>query len=554
MTVLATGPVTDRPHWRLVAPWYRWERLDGAEPERAAEADRPVLQKYTATTFVSDFLADPQRCAAFDAAVDVHQRVAPIPMVDLFAPDGRLKSLSPSRLVPTTTRKLFLPAHQRFYLVAVGLHCDAPGFPRVDTAAVGEIGFVIRRQRAVVAESARPQGAALLAELTRARAVAQATSSFTVATRRARVLHPFARGTDRARVLAPARATLAAAQQAESARRRLQVWAQDAGVQHRTEAWVPTGDGTFGAWVPVVDQPGELVERTYPMRLLTVPPDDPEHAAHDGTIGYAAVPTASDEVTADGQARFSERDTYEICVYARPGGQPCPAALVWSRPSQPFRLASLFDPAGSAQRPVEIRMPDLAALAASDALPSVRVSTPAGSSLRHNTTGEIPSAGATGPEQICFFSIPLITIIAMFVLNLFLPIVMIVFGLWWMLKLKFCIPPSIEFEADLAAELNVEPPELELVAKLDIDVLPGVNQAALTALVADIFNPDPDPALDPVPADFRVGDRVTATFSNDPLVKTLVAAGYGRSADAAPRFPAPTPMTSPVRRDEVRHP
>jgi hypothetical protein len=182
---------------------------------------------------------------------------------------------------------------------------------------------------------------------------------------------------------------------------------------------------------------------------------------------------------------------------------------------------------------------------------------PEGSSLEFSKFGDIPTKGRVGAgEEICFFSIPLITIIAMFVLNLFLPIVMFLFQLWWMLKLKFCIPPSVEFEAELAAELNVEPPQLEVVAKLDIDVLPGVDQGDLTALVGTIFDPEPDPdgELDPVPDEWKLGKQLTDGFTNDPLVKLLVRNGYGRSADAAPQYPVPITYTTSVRRDQVVHP
>ena len=68
--------------WRLVAPWYRWERRDGAEPERTEGAPRPALHKYTSTEFVAEFLADPQRSVLF-GPVDEHQRVEPIPHVPL---------------------------------------------------------------------------------------------------------------------------------------------------------------------------------------------------------------------------------------------------------------------------------------------------------------------------------------------------------------------------------------------------------------------------------------------------------------------------------------
>ncbi len=557
-TTLAPRPAATAPRhhpWRVVAPWYRWPRVDGAEPGRAAEAASPALHKFVSTSFVADFLRDPQRSVVFDEALDVVQRVESIPAAELHGADGRLRKLASRRLVATGTRKLFLPAHQRFYLVAVGVHCDAPGFPKVDPASIEEVGFVIRRHKVNVPSRKRAHGAALLAQLTQARAVAGSRLELDVAKSRARVLHPFT-SASRERVLSPSTATKAAYREAELAQRRLRVWAGTEGVDLRREAWVPTGEGDLGAWVPMGDEPEELVERTYPMRLLTPNPDDPDHAASDGTIYFAAVPTGSSEITERGARRFSELDTYEIRVFVRRKScDHCPGELVWSEPTRLFRMASFYDPAGCALRPTEVRLPSFGELEASDALPSVRMTQPPGSSLDFSKFGEFPTKGKTGgPEQICFFSIPLITIIAMFVLNLALPIVMFVFQLWWMLKLKFCIPPSIEFEADLAAELDVTPPELEVTAQLDIDVLPGVNQAALGAVLKNIFDPPADPDLDPVPADWQLGQVLGDTFTNDPLVKLAVRNSYGSSADPAPSFSLPVVWTSRVRREEVVHP
>jgi hypothetical protein len=312
--------------------------------------------------------------------------------------------------------------------------------------------------------------------------------------------------------------------------------------------------------VAMPDDPEELVERGYPMRLLRPAPDDPDHAARDGTIYYASVPTASDETTPDGRARFNELDTYEIRVFARAKHGTCPGRLVWSEPTQVFRLASFYDPFGSAQRPTEIRLPDFKELEASSALPSVRMTQPAGSSLMFSKFGDIPTKGKTGgPQEICFFSIPLITIIAMFVLNLFLPIVMFVFGLWWMLKLKFCIPPSIEFEADLAAELDVEPPELQLMADIDIDVIPGTDPNDIANVLENIFDPPSDPELDPVPDDWKIGQHLLdpaskTPFTNNALFQLALRNGYGKSADAAPVYTLPVDYTPSVTRAQVVHP
>src|SRR5260370_806196 len=70
------------------------------------------------------------------------------------------------------------------------------------------------------------------------------------------------------------------------------------------------------------------------------------------------------------------------------------------------------------------------------------------------TSGKIPTLTPAQPgAAICSFSIPLITIVASFVFKLFLPIVALVFQLWWMLALKFCIPPSFALRRGVAAEL-----------------------------------------------------------------------------------------------------
>jgi hypothetical protein len=561
--------------WRIVAPWYRWALADGSDPGRAANAVRPALHKYVSTDFVKDFLSDPQRSVEFDPAIDVLQRVEPIPTAQLNAPDLRFKSLAGTRLVPTDTRKLFLAAHQRFYLIAIGLYCDRAGFPMVDPANVAEVGFVVRRRRVLVPQALVPQAATLVHGLSQARATTQVRFQLDVAMQHSRLLHPF-RSSSRDRVAAPRAATLAAAREVELAKRRLRTWAVANSIQQTTEGWVPAAEGSFGSWVAMPDEPEELVERSYPMRLLRPSPDDPDHAAHDGTIYYAAIPTASDEITPDGRARFNELDTYEIRVFARAKHGNCPGKLVWSEPTRPFRLASFYDSFGSAQRPTEVRLPDFKELEASAAMPSVRMTQPAGSSLEFNKNGEIPTSGRVGgAQEICFFSIPLITIIAMFVLNLFLPIVMFVFGLWWMLKLKFCIPPSIEFEGDLAMSLNVSPPELELMAGIDIDVLPGTNPAAVANVLRDIFNPaEPEPAptpppplippLDSVPEEWQVAERLFADpdsnrpyekkFTNNALFQLALRNGYGKQGDGAPIYTLPINYTPSVTRSQVVHP
>jgi len=88
---------------------------------------------------------------------------------------------------------------------------------------------------------------------------------------------------------------------------------------------------------------------------------------------------------------------------------------------------------------------------------AVKMISPQKSNLE--TTGSLPgispAPGSPG-AAICSFSIPLITIVASFVFKLFLPIVVLVFQLWWMLALKFCIPPSFSLSASVAAGLSAD--------------------------------------------------------------------------------------------------
>jgi hypothetical protein len=526
-------------------PWYRWERRDGAEPERAINAGRPALHKYTSTAFVTDFLADPQRSVRFEE-VDEHQRVEAIPHVPLPGDArNRRRFLATTRQVPTGVRKLFSVVHQRFYIVAVGLHCEEPGFPRVDPADVAEAGFVVRRQRVTIPSGERARAAALLQEVATAQGVARTRLEFDTARSRARVLHPFGSAA-RDRVVNPSAASVAAHREVELARRRLAVWAAGAGAQRRTEGWVPAGDGSFGAWVPIDDEPVELVERSYPMRALTPPPDDPDHPAHFGTIFWGMVPTAGDDDTGDGTARISEVSVYEL--RASPGrprrrpGRWC-GRRVGAVPSR-----VVLRPDSCAQRPIDLRLPDFAQLEASTALPSVKMTSPPGSSFVFAENGEIPTSGSLGGgQEVSFFAPPLITIVAMFLLKLFLPIVMFVFGLFWMLKLRFRIPPSAQLEADLSTALTAVPGGIAGALSVDLDVRPGLDQAALEAALRR--------GLDADGPGQRLGTRLTAQYTNDPVVELLAGQGYGAPASTPfPVFAHALRYTTPVTREEVVHP
>ncbi len=172
-------------------------------------------------------------------------------------------------------------------------------------------------------------------------------------------------------------------------------------------------------------------------------------------------------------------------------------------------------------------MPDIPTLMtqrgldAAGSIAPVKFVTPPGSSLQFTPNGGVPSSGKLGGAAICSFSIPLITIVATFVLNLFLPIVVFIFGLFALLRLKFCIPPSFQLSADLTLALDAQAGGADLEAR-----------AGLQGQISDFL----DAALGP-PA----GQNATAGFSNAALLnlvaelaKPPAAAGGAGGAGGAP--------------------
>ncbi len=530
--------------WRLIAPWYRWDFRDESDPQRALDAARPAIQKFSRTSFVKDFLADPQRSLSFTDD-DRAQQVIGVPKLPAFttgANKGKSRQLALRRSAPTETRKLFQPAHQRFYLVSIEIHCDAMGFPRVDPAGIAEVGFVVRRRVASIPAGQRRVVANHLAGLGAARAKAQHQATLDAARERARTLVPL-RSPARQRVVVPHATTVAAFQEVTQAKRRLQQWSAEAKLSTAVQGWAPAGVGAVGSWITVADEPNEIVEQVYPMFRLPPDPDNPDHPAHHGTIYFGLLPTTSDEADQTGDPRFDDTTLYDVRCFARPTSEGCIAPLTWSAASEPFRVAAVFDPTGCANRPVNIRMPDFAALEAIAARPSVRMSAPGNSHLMFPTDKVPPESGTVGAaEEICFFAIPLIMIVAFFLLNLFLPIIMLLFQLWFMLKLKFCIPPSAELAADVNAELSVIPGGLSAAAGIDIDIVTGIDQDALKETLRTGLNA----------TSAGLGDRLTAQLTNNAIVQALLAQGLGTAGTQT--YPPTLPVEPRVRFEEVVHP
>jgi hypothetical protein len=453
--------------WCITAPWYRWPAA-GVPALRTGRQTGPVLQKYDAPTFVQEFLDRPQHSLRF-VAEDHWQYLADLDPLPEFSP-GRKRRLSDQQMVATTTRKLFLPTHARFYLASCSVQCDAPGLPPVPREQVGRVGLVVRRRVLQPGPDGKPPPPIEIL-----RRLAEARVELGDLPLDADAFDPgSATGPSWSEHHA---SRLAAVAELVDAQRELAAWASDAGLVSRIEGWVPDLDRRgVGAWVELADEePAEVTETVHPMHALVPPDDEPDHDGQRAGIWFGAVPTGGPDLTPEGSPRFDDDHVYELRVVVE-RADPCLPGATWSRPSDRYLLAAPMDLDGTSHRPFTVKLPDIPELRAQMATRTagegagIRLVSPPGSLT---FTADELDATDTGPSkdfEICSFALPLITIVATFIFNLFLGLIMLVFNLWWMLALKLCIPPSLSVGAGLDAELTALPPSIELDASIDVTV------------------------------------------------------------------------------------
>jgi hypothetical protein len=446
--------------WQLVAPWYRWSHPGVPASGRGS---RPMLQKYDGATLVAEFMQEPQRSLKFTTDDLVHE----VRALDPLNPPtylGKLRRLSALGYLPTTTRKLFLDTHKRFNLIVCELHSDMPGFPSVKRDEVCEAGFVIRRR-------IEPQLSP--AVLTEVKPILKSL------------------GTARRGV------SQLAAEQLQNARASFTQWAEKFGIHLRLQGWQVLRYG-IGQWVDVEETPTAPAEQLFRLYPLIPDPRNTSHSARGRTIYFGTVPTGSADTDEFGKARFDDITQYEIRCYVRRHKPQCPKSsqkpdchgeLIWSLPGEPYQLAAHFDLVGTSNRAVSMQLPDLAALEAQAAarapnqLAPFRMVSPPDSNLEFDADDSGNASNPHKSSQICSFSIPLITIVATFVFKLFLPVVTLLFGLFFLLKLKFCIPPSIELSAGVAAELNAT---LQLGLDISVDAKLAIGTPLGNAIDASV--------------------------------------------------------------------
>lgn len=546
--------------WMLVAPWWQWTDPASVPAGQAITPDpqkgrlsQPVFQKYDSPKLVADFIADPQHSLRFVDDDLVHALLAsPAPSLNKL---GKLFRIGASKdadgkvvdqqYLPdgTDTRKLFLDTHKRFYLVVCQIACDGPGFPKVAREKVCEAGFVIRRRTVTPPSAGVDEVKPILKTLALSRArlsrVNELAGIESLAVASGSIGGDAPAVSAKLESLLKSRGSLQALLAAE--KERFDQWVQRFGVVPQLQGWFKSARGfdKIGAWAPVDETPDELgLESNFPMYPLIPDKNDPHHAGQHGTIYFGLLPTSSHDCDRSGRARFDDQQFYEVRCWARrhlvPHDPdqvcPCPDGIFWSRPSRPYKLASHFDLVGTSHHPVTIQLPDLNTLAA-QAKPGLGVgfAKPKGSLMvTGDKDGKAQSQGTSPFPEICFFPIPLITIVASFVFELFLPVIVFMFQLWWMLALKFCIPPQIDVAGGISAELG-------LSGKFGIDVDLDIDASLELKLDAALSAPDPHmPGMTQLQAQFGVDAAagLSQTYSSIALANMeldLSAASKGGS-------------------------
>lgn len=604
--------MADLRQWKLVAPWYRWKQ-QGGDPRDAIDptappkpsAARPAIQKFENADFVNAFLKDPQRSLRFtdDDLVVVYEQVARLTS-GVFA--GKLPRLvtskkgeppgSPDLPVPPaesvakpgTVRKLFLDTHKRHYLVVVELHCDEPGFPSTGRDQVCEVGFVLRRRRTAMTPEQTKEAAEILKDIDKAALelkVSEASEKLKKLEKDYQAELDAKKGISKQQLFKEAvhsplrKAKAAALQTIAAAQAKLKVW--KAGVTPLLEGWVPSEFDKIGSWQTVDEEPQVVTEKIFPMYPLIPDPRDRGHAGAGRTIYFGIIPTGSADTADDGSAMLDPASRYEIRCFVRrhkpecpkkPERNDCPGPIVWSAPTEPYQLAAHFDLVGTSQRPVTMQLPNIPELAAqaaslppAKAAPFKMASPNPQSNLGfkladEKNPGSAEASPPGGIPEICSFAIPLITIVATFVLKLFLPIVVLVFGLFFLLKLKFCIPPSLSISAKVEAALDVDLPSIDLDVGLSVQLggqalLKLKERLELSDAATDIEVTNAIRAS--VQADLAAGfgteatSKLTQTYSNEALLK--LTASVGR--DQAPEdlsLTASLEYEPPVQKTEVQ--
>ena len=471
--------------WALVGPWYRSQSVGGPPANRTTA---PIIQKYGDSKFMDKFVKDPQHSLRFLCE----------DMVDRYSSDPNALITPDIQAQLDDGLKLFLHAHQRFYLVVCELHCVIPGFPSTKGEHVCESGFVIRRKTPLIepevskALATRQQTVKLLKQkvlkLKEQMARRNKQDSGMVSKASKQVFGD----TLNQLIQKQLDSNTEKLKQSEA---QLQDFIQVNNIKAALQGWVVDGDDEqLGEWNEVEATPQTIVEKVYPLYPLVPLPDDHQHSAAGKSMWFGLIPTATADLDKQGDPHIDDSDLYHIRCFVRRkkdcctnnGPNCCHGEVIWSEATENFRVAAFFDLDGTSHKPVNIKLPDLDALRQQADLgppgrgAGAKTIAPANSSLNFGTNGmDMPSGNPDSPTrpgtQICFFAILLFFIVALFLFRLFLPIILFLFQLWFLLKLKLCIPPSVSLDVGLAADLEIHGPDIEAAIALDAGLVAEIG-------------------------------------------------------------------------------
>lgn len=136
---------------------------------------------------------------------------------------------------------------------------------------------------------------------------------------------------------------------------------------------------------------------------------------------------------------------YELHAFVRiRRDDGCPPVIHWTpKPSQPFEIAPWYE--SGKLPPIQVALPPVTRKNVGSFLPNVAFAVPKNifNLLSINKPedfleGKAKEGSSSGPDWICGFNIPIITLCAFIVLSIFLSLLNIVF--WWIALIKICIP------------------------------------------------------------------------------------------------------------------
>jgi hypothetical protein len=131
------------------------------------------------------------------------------------------------------------------------------------------------------------------------------------------------------------------------------------------------------------------------------------------------------------------------CFVRLDTGTGCPPTTLWTEPTEAFEIVPWYESSDVA--PTVIELPDVTRDELKKLKPNVAFKVPESLqkimdnlNLKGLMDGEEPTKSTWGFGMICGFSIPLITICAFIVLQIFIGLLNLVF--WWSAFIKICIP------------------------------------------------------------------------------------------------------------------